>query len=58
MLRPLLAITPAPECHMDGDDPLGTDHWVMVVKDAHDRSLITHEAASENGEDARQFLKT
>jgi hypothetical protein len=29
----------------------------MVVKDAHDRILITHEAASENGEDARQFLQ-
>jgi len=28
----------------------------MVVKDEHDRILITHEAASENGEDARQFL--
>jgi transposase-like protein len=29
----------------------------MVVKDEHDRILITHEAASENGEDARQFLR-
>jgi hypothetical protein len=58
MLRPLLAITPATECHSDGSDPLGTDHWVMVVKDGHDRILITHEAESENGEDARQFLKT
>ena len=29
----------------------------MVGKDEHDRILITHEAASENGEDARQFLK-
>jgi hypothetical protein len=27
------------------------------VKDEHDRILITHEAASENGEDARQFLQ-
>jgi len=57
MLRQLLAITPATECHIDGYDPLGTDHCVMVVKDEHDRILITHEAASENGEDARQFLK-
>ena len=29
----------------------------MVIKDEHDRILITHEAASENGEDARQFLQ-
>ena len=57
MLRPLLAITPATECHSDGYDPLGTDHGVMVGKDEHDRILITHEAESENGEDARQFLK-
>jgi len=42
---------------MDGDDPLGTDHWVLVVKDAHDRILITHEAASENGDEARQLLQ-
>ena len=55
-LRPLLAITPATECHSDGDYPLGTDHCVMVVKDEHDRILITHEVASENGEDARQCL--
>jgi hypothetical protein len=29
----------------------------MVIKDEHDRILITHEAVSENGEDARQFLQ-
>jgi hypothetical protein len=57
MLRQLLAITPATECHIDGYYPLGTDHCVMVVKDEHDRILITHEVASENGEDARQFLQ-
>src|SRR6266446_8338804 len=57
MLRQLLAITPATECHIDGYYPLGTDHCVMVVKDEHDRILITHEAESENGEDARQFLQ-
>ena len=39
------------------DYPLGTDQWVMVGKDKHDRILITHEAASENGEDARQLLQ-
>src|SRR5919108_529714 len=57
MLRQLLAITPATECHMDGYYPLGTDNCVMVVKDEHDRILITHEVASENGDDARQFLQ-
>src|SRR5439155_13278749 len=57
MLRHLLALTPATECHIDGDYPLGTDHCVMVVKDEHDRILITHEAVSENGEDAKKFLQ-
>jgi hypothetical protein len=57
MLRQLLALTPATECHIDGYYPLGTDHCVMVVKDEHDRILITHEAASENGEEAQQFLQ-
>src|SRR5712691_283729 len=57
MLRQLLALAPATECHIDGYYPLGTDNCVMVVKDEHDRILITHEAASENGADARQFLQ-
>src|SRR2546425_3216512 len=57
MLRQLLAIAPATACHIDGYYPLGTDHCVMVVKDEHDRILMTHEAGSENGDDARQFLQ-
>ena len=57
MLWQLLALAPATECHMDGYYPLGTDHCVMVVKDEHDRILMTHETASENGVDARQFLQ-
>src|SRR2546427_3644516 len=57
MLQHLLARTPATECHIDGYYPLGTDHCVMVVKDAHDRIVITPEAASENGKDARQLLQ-
>src|SRR3989454_7667098 len=57
MLRHLLALAPATECHIDGYYPLGTDHCVMVVKDEQDRILITHEAASENGEEARQLLQ-
>jgi Transposase len=57
ILQQLLALTPATECHIDGDYPLGTDHCVMVVQDEHDRILMTHEAGAENGEDARQFLQ-
>src|SRR5438128_9576567 len=57
MLRHLLALAPATECHIDGYYPVGTDHCVMVVKDEHDRILITPEAVSENGDDARQFLQ-
>src|SRR5262245_3421949 len=57
MLRQLLAIAPATECHIDGYYPLGTDHCGMVVKDEPDRSLITHEVASEHGEDARPLLQ-
>ena len=57
MVRQLWAITPATECHIDGYYPRGTDNCVMVVKDEHDRILMTHEAASENGDDARQFLQ-
>ncbi len=58
MLQQLLALTPATECHIDGYYPLGTDHCVMVVKDEHARILITHEAESEHGADARKFLET
>jgi len=57
MLQQLLALTPATECHIDGYYPLGTDNCVMVVKDEHDRIFMTHEVASENGDDARQFLQ-
>jgi len=57
MLQHLLALTPATECPLDGYYPLGTDNCVMVVKDEHARILITHEAASENGDDARTFLQ-
>ena len=57
MLQHLLALTPVTECPSDGYYPLGTDHCVMVVKDEHDRILMTHEVASEHGDDARQFLQ-
>jgi hypothetical protein len=57
MLQQLLALTPVTEGHSDGSYPLGTDHCVMVVKDAQDRILRTHEAASEHGDAARQLLQ-
>jgi len=57
MLQQLLALTPATECPIDGYYPRGTDKCVMVVKDEHDRILMTHEAKSEHGEEARKCLK-
>jgi hypothetical protein len=57
MLQQLLTLLPVTACHIDGYYPLGTDHGVMVVKDEHDRILMTHEAASENGDDAKPFLQ-
>jgi transposase len=36
---------------------MGTAHGVMVVKDEHDRLLMTHEVESEHGDDAQKFLK-
>ena len=57
MLQQLLALTPATECHIDGYYPRGTDNCVMVVKDEHDRILMTHEVGSENGADAQKFLQ-
>jgi hypothetical protein len=56
-LQQLLARTPVTECHLDGDSPLGTENCVMVVKEAHERLLIAHEATAETGEDARPFLQ-
>src|SRR5438093_3748191 len=57
LLQQLLALTPATACHIDGYYPMGTDHCVMVVKDEHDRILMTHEVESENGDDAQKCLK-
>ena len=42
---------------MDGYYPRGTDHGVMVVKDAPDRLLRTQEVGSEHGADARKCLQ-
>jgi len=57
MLKPLLALQPVAECHIDGYYPMGTDNCVVVVKDESDRILMTYETKSENGDDARTFLK-
>lgn len=57
MLQQLLVLKPVAECHIDGYYPMGTDNCVMVVKDEHDRILMTYETKSENGDDARTFLK-
>src|SRR5262252_4506768 len=54
ILKSLLGLS---ETNTIGYYPLGTDNCVMVVKDEHDRILITHEAASEHGDEARQFLQ-
>ncbi len=57
ILQQLLAQKPVTECHIDGYYPMGTDNCVIVVKDEHDRILMTYETESENGDDARTFLK-
>ena len=57
MLQQLLALKPVTACHIDGDSPMGTDNCVMVVKEEPDRILMTDATESENGDDARKFLK-
>jgi hypothetical protein len=56
LLKQMIVIKSPTECHIDGYYPLGTNNCVMVVKDEYDRILITHEANSENKEDAIKFL--
>jgi hypothetical protein len=56
LLKQMIDLKKPTECHIDGYYPMGTDNCVMVVKDEHDRILITHEADSENKDDAIQFL--
>jgi hypothetical protein len=48
-----LALIPAAEWPIDGAYPLGTDHCVLVGKDAPARLLLTPEATSEHGADAK-----
>src|SRR5712691_1203928 len=57
MRQPWLALTPATAGHLDGDYPLGPENWVMVVKDAPARILMTPDAASEHGEDVKPLLQ-
>ncbi len=56
ILDELIKLKKPNQCHIDGYYPMGTDHCVMVIKDEHDRILITHEAESENYEAAKIFL--
>ncbi|MCP4353664.1 MAG: transposase [Desulfobacterales bacterium] len=44
-------------CHTDGCCPMGAGNCVTVIKDEFGRILITHEAESENGDDAGKFLQ-
>lgn len=57
ILKQLIELKKPDQCHIDGYYPMGTDNCVMVIKDESDRILITHEAATENGDDAIQFLQ-
>jgi hypothetical protein len=57
MLRQWLALAPAPACPMAGYSPLSTDPGVMGLQDAPNRLRLTHAAASEHGDDARQCLQ-
>ena len=57
MLKKLIEIRMPTECHIDGYYPMGTENCVMVIKDEYDRILITHEAKSENKDEAIKFLQ-
>ena len=57
ILKKLTDLKTPSECHIDGYWPLGADRCVMVIKDDCDRILITYEADSENGVEAKNFLR-
>lgn len=57
ILQQLIELKKPQECHIDGYYPMGTNNCVMVIKDEADRILMTHEAPSENSEDAIRFLQ-
>jgi hypothetical protein len=57
ILKKLIKIKEVTECHIDGYYPLGTKRCVMVIKDEHDRILITHETDTENADEAKKFLE-
>lgn len=57
LLHQMIELKKPQECHIDGYYPMGTNNCVMVIKDEEDRILITHEAPSENSEDAIRFLQ-
>lgn len=57
ILKKLIEQKKPTQCRIDGYYPLGTDKCVSVLKDDFDRILITHEADSENSEEAKKFLE-
>ena len=57
IVQQMIELKKPQECHIDGYYPMGTNNCVMVIKDEADRILMTHEASSENSEDAILFLE-
>lgn len=57
IVQQMIELKKPQECHIDGYYPMGTNNCVMVIKDEADRILMTHEASSENSEDAILFLQ-
>lgn len=57
LLKKLIEIKKPTECHIDGYYPMGTNNCVMVIKDEHDRILMTHEADTESKDEAIKFLQ-
>lgn len=55
-LRQRLALAPATACPMDGAEPVGTEHGVLVVQDEPARLLLPHAAAAEHGDEAPPWL--
>jgi len=57
ILKKLTDLKKADRCHIDACYPLGTDRCVTVIRDEHDRILITDETDTENADEAVKFLK-
>ena len=57
ILKMMIGVRGANECHIDGYYPMGTNNCVMVIKDENDRILISHECKSESKDEAVKFLQ-